>query len=41
MILAYYILKGMKLTVELPMKLYLDNKDAVQLANNWSVGGRI
>ena len=25
---------------QLPMKLYVDNKGAVQLANNWSVGGR-
>ena len=33
-------MKGMRLTVELPMKLYVDNKGAVQLANNWSVGGR-
>ena len=27
MMLAYYILKGMKLTVELPMKLYVDNSN--------------
>ena len=40
MILAYYIMRGLKLTVELPMKLYVDNQGAVQLANNWSVGGR-
>ena len=32
-------MKGMKLTVELPMKLYVDNRGAVELANNWSVGG--
>ena len=40
MMLAYYIMRGLKLTVELPMKLYIDNQGAVQLANNWSVGGR-
>ena len=40
MMLCYYIMKGMRLTVELPMKLYVDNKGTVQLANNWSVGGR-
>ena len=40
MILAYYIMRGLKLTVELPMKLYVDNQGAVQLANNWSVEGR-
>ena len=40
MMLAYYIMRGLKLTVELPMKLYVDNQGAVQLANNWSVGGR-
>ena len=40
MMSAYYIMRGLKLTVELPMKLYVDNQGAVQLANNWSVGGR-
>ena len=40
MMLAYYIMKGMRLTVELPMKLYVDNKGSVEIANNWSVGGR-
>ena len=40
MMLAYYIMKGMRLTVELPMKLYVDNKGTVVLANNWSVGGQ-
>ena len=29
MMVAYYIIKGMRLTVELPMKLYVDNKAAV------------
>jgi len=30
----------MGLQVELPMVLEMDNKGAVDLANNWSVGGR-
>ena len=40
MMFAYYIMIGMGLTVELPMVLYIDNRGAVDLANNWSVGGR-
>ena len=40
MMLAYYIMRGLKLTVELPIKLYVGNQGAVQLANNWSVGRR-
>ena len=40
MMLTYYIMKVMRLTMELPMKLYVDNKGTVALANNWSVGGR-
>ena len=31
---------SMLLTVELPMLLYIDNQGTVDLANNWSVGGR-
>jgi hypothetical protein len=30
----------MGLQVEIPMVLEMDNKGAVDLANNWSVGGR-
>jgi hypothetical protein len=33
------ILKSMGLKVKLPMLLQMDNKGAVDLANNWSVGG--
>ena len=40
MIMAYKIIKGMGLEVELPMILEVDNRGAVDLANNWSVGGR-
>ena len=40
MMFVYHILTNMGLQVELPMILYCDNKGAVDLANNWSVGGR-
>jgi hypothetical protein len=34
------VLKSLGLKVKLPMILEVDNKGAVDLANNWSVGGR-
>ena len=34
------ILNSLGLKVKLPMILEMDNKGAVDLANNWSVGGR-
>ena len=40
MVFAYHIMKGMDLTVKLTMILYCNNKGVVDLANNWSVGGR-
>ena len=40
MIYAMKILLSMGLLVELPMILEMDNKGAVDMANNWSVGGR-
>ena len=40
MLFVYYVLQGLKLTVKLPMELNIDNKGAVDLANNWSVAGR-
>ena len=40
MMFAYHIMTSMLLTVELPMLLYVDNQGTVDLANNWSVGGR-
>ena len=40
MIFVYHVLLGMKLQVKLPMILFYDNNGAVQLANNWSIGGR-
>ncbi len=33
------ILESMGLNVKLPMALEMDNKGAVDLANNWSTGG--
>ena len=40
MMFVYHVLLGMKLQVQLPMIVYCDNKGAVELANNWLVGGR-
>ena len=40
MLYTFRLLKSMGLEVELPMVLEMDNKGAVDLANNWSVGGR-
>ena len=34
------VLESIGLKVELPMMLYVDNKGAKDLMNNWSVGGR-
>ena len=36
----YHLIESLGQKVELPMVLEMDNKGAVQLANNWSVGGR-
>jgi hypothetical protein len=35
-----HILESMELKMKLPMILEMDNKGAVDLANNWSIGGR-
>ena len=40
MMFVYPVVVGLELRVKLPMTLYCDNNGAVQLANNWSVGGR-
>ena len=40
MLYVYRLLQSLGLEVELPMILEMDNKGAVDLANNWSVGGR-
>ena len=34
------LMNSMKLKVKLPMVLYVDNKGAKDLCNNWTVGGR-
>jgi hypothetical protein len=34
------VLDSMGLKIKLPMILELDNKGAINLANNWSVGGQ-
>ena len=39
MLSVYQLLLSLELEVELPMILDMDNKGAVDLANNWSVGG--
>ena len=40
MLFAMRVLNGIGLKVELPMILEVDNKAAVDLCNNWSIGGR-
>ena len=34
------IMESIGLKVKLPMRLLVDNKGAVDLANNWSISGR-
>ena len=36
----YRLLQLLELEVKLPMVLEMDNKGAVDLANNWNMGGR-
>ena len=40
MLYIYRLLQSLELEVKLPMVLEMDNKGAVDLANNWSMGGR-
>jgi len=40
MLYVRHILESMGLKVKLPMIIEMDNMGAVDLANNWSVGGR-
>ena len=40
MLCAVRILESMGLKVKKPMLLYVDNKGAKDIANNWSCGGR-
>ena len=39
MLCVYPLMLSLGLEVKLPMFLEMDNKGAVNLANNWSVGG--
>jgi hypothetical protein len=41
MLFAMRVLESMGLKVKKPMKLYIDNKGAVDYANNWSTSGRM
>jgi len=40
MLYVRHILESMGLKVKLPMILEMDNRGAVDLANNWIIGGR-
>jgi hypothetical protein len=40
MLYVMRLVQGLGLKVKLPMELRIDNKGAVDLANNWSCGGR-
>jgi len=40
MLFAMHVLESLELKVKKPMLLYIDNKGAVDLFNNWSVAGR-
>ena len=40
MLFVMRVMESMGLRVKKPMNLFVDNKGAVDLANNWSVGGR-
>ena len=40
MLYVMHVLESMQLKVKLPMVLEIDNKGTVDLATNWSVGGR-
>jgi hypothetical protein len=41
MFYMYRLLESLELEVELPMVLKMDNSGAVNIANSWSVGGRM
>ena len=40
MMFTLNVLQSMRIDVEKPMNLFCDNKGAVLLTNNWSIGGR-
>jgi hypothetical protein len=41
MLYVYCLLESLELEVELPMLLKMDNSSAVNIANSWSVYGRM
>jgi hypothetical protein len=41
MLYVYRLLESLELEVELPMILKMDDSGAVDIANSWSVGGRM
>ena len=41
MMYVYRVIKSLGLNVELPMLAEMDNSGARDLANSWSVGGRM
>ncbi len=41
MLYLYLLMESLQVTVELPTVLKMDNSDAVDIANSWSVGGRM
>ena len=40
MLFVMHILNSLGLKVELPMVLEIDNRGAVDITNNWAIGGR-
>ena len=40
MLFVMRLMESIGLKVQKPMELFVDNKGAVDLANNWSIGGR-
>ena len=41
MLHVMWVLESMDLEVKMPIVLEMDNKGAIDLANNWSIGGSI
>ena len=41
MLYIYHLLESLDLKVELPMVLEMDNSGTVDIANSWSMGGRM
>ena len=41
MLHVYHLLESLELNIELPIMLEMDNSGAVDIANSWSVRGRM